>query len=167
MNHLNKITIIGNLVRDAEIRSTPSGAIVMVCAICHNYSYNSGGTWHSRPTFIEFEVWGNYVQNLCEKMQKGLLACVEGRLQQHDWTDNGGQKRSNYKIVADRVYVFKLKQDDLPDQNNGQQRSDNPDPAPTSQRPQNVQQPPPFPTDGTNSGNSFDVSDESIDDIPF
>lgn len=78
---LNKIILMGRLVRDPELRRTGNGTAVAVA-----------DAWRSTAEFVS------------KYFTKGRMAVVEGRLQIRDWTDKDGGRRRSAEVVADSVY---------------------------------------------------------------
>ena len=104
MASLNKVFLIGNLVRPPELRYTPSGTAVadMRLAVNRNYTTQSGEK-REDTCFLTVVVWGKQAESCGEYLDKGSPILVEGRLQTRDWETKDGQKRNVVEIVADRV----------------------------------------------------------------
>jgi len=112
MPNMNKVFILGHLVRDAEMRYANNGSGVANVTVAVNRSYGD------ETDFIDVTIWdrGNYKQAEYNKdARKGDLVLVKGELRQDRWEDNDGNKRSKLKINADKVVNFSQKPD-----NNGQ-----------------------------------------------
>ena len=94
MGSVNKVILVGNLGRDAELRYTPSGAAVL------NFSIATTETWKDKTTNEKKEstewhkvvLWGRVAESLNEYLVKGKQVYVEGRLQTRQWEDKEGQK---------------------------------------------------------------------------
>lgn len=102
---LNQITIIGNLVRTPELRSTPGGAQVTDFSVALNHKYtNAAGNKIEEVSFVDVSAWGKQAEAICRYKKQGDLLLVQGRLKQDRWTDKqSGSKRSKLAIVAERV----------------------------------------------------------------
>ena len=104
MASLNKVFLIGNLVRPPELRYTPSGTAVadLRLAVNRNYTLQSGEK-REETCFLTVIVWGKQAETCGEYLDKGSPILVDGRLQTRDWETKDGQKRSVVEVVAERV----------------------------------------------------------------
>lgn len=103
MSEFNKVILLGRLTKDPELRYTPSGSAVAQLRMAVNYTYRTKEEKKEEVLFIDVSVFGRSAETLKQYMSKGREILVEGRLQQNDWTDkNSGQKRTSYRVVADR-----------------------------------------------------------------
>lgn len=104
MASLNSVILVGNLTRDPELRSIPSGTHVleMGMAISDNYRNKAGETVES-TCFVDVVVWGRQAENCAKYLNKGSPVLVEGRLQYEQWETKEGEKRSRLRVVAFRV----------------------------------------------------------------
>jgi len=104
MASLNKVFLIGNLVRPPELRYTPSGTAVADLRLAVNRSYTTqGGEKREETCFLTIVVWGKQAEACGEYLDKGSPILVEGRLQTREWEAKDGQKRAVVEVVADRV----------------------------------------------------------------
>ncbi|MFA5028205.1 MAG: single-stranded DNA-binding protein [Candidatus Methylomirabilota bacterium] len=104
MASFNKAILMGNLTRDPELRTTPSGTSVCQFDLALNRSYTSqSGERKEEVCYVTIVVWGKQGENCAQYLKKGRGAHVEGHLQQRSWTTPEGQKRSKMEVVADRV----------------------------------------------------------------
>ena len=106
MPNMNKVFILGHLVRDAEMRYANNGSGVANVTVAVNRSYGD------ETDFIDVTIWdrGNYKQAEYNKdAQKGDLVLVKGELRQDRWENSDGEKRSKLKINADKVVNFSQK----------------------------------------------------------
>jgi len=99
----NKVILMGNLTRDVEVRSLPSGMTVAQFGLAVNERYKDrDGNWVDRANFIDCEMFGNRAEAFAKYMSKGSPAFIEGKLRLDQWEDkNGGGKRSKLKVVAE------------------------------------------------------------------
>lgn len=104
MNNMNKVFLEGNLVKDPEIATTPSGTQVTNFSIAVNRLYRKGdeGDRVKEVHYFDVEAWGRLAENVGRYTQKGKLVRVEGRLKQDRW-EQDGQTRSRIKVVAELV----------------------------------------------------------------
>jgi len=104
MASLNKVLLIGNLVRPPELRYTPSGTAVADVRIAVNNDYTTqSGERREEPCFLTVVVWGKQAEACSEYLDKGSEIFVEGRLRIRDWEGKDGQKRTSTEVVAQRV----------------------------------------------------------------
>ncbi len=104
MASLNKVFLIGNLVRPPELRYTPSGTAVADLRLAVNRNYTTqGGDKREETCFLTVVVWGKQAETCGEYLDKGRSIMVEGRLQTREWEAKDGQKRSVVEVVAERV----------------------------------------------------------------
>ena len=102
--NINVVVLTGNLTRDPELRSLPSGTSVCEMGLAVNEQYKDGasGEWLERANFFDVTVWGAQGENCAKYLAKGRPVAVHGRLRFESW-EKDGQKRSKVKVVADRV----------------------------------------------------------------
>ena len=99
----NQVTLMGNLTRDPELRTTPNGASVCGFSLALNRSYkNSEGNWQEATDYIDIVAWGPLGERVAQYLTKGRPALVSGRLQSRSW-EQDGQKRSKVEVVANDV----------------------------------------------------------------
>src|SRR5579862_3220835 len=99
----NQVTLMGNLTRDPELRTTPSGASVCSFSLALNRSYkNSEGNWQEVTDYIDVVAWAALGERVAQYLTKGRPALVSGRLQSRSW-EQDGQKRSKVEVVANDV----------------------------------------------------------------
>ena len=100
---LNKIIIMGRLVRDPELRRTQSGTAVTSfrLAVDRDYKADDGS---KQADFFDVVAWRSTAEFVSKYFSKGRMAVVDGRLQSRPWTDKAGNKRIAIEVVADSVY---------------------------------------------------------------
>lgn len=105
MSSYNRVTLIGNLTRNLELRKTKSGNSVTEMGIALNRVWqNESGQKQEEVTFVDVTLWGRNAENAVQYLQKGRSVLVEGRLQLESWQDKeSGQDRSKLKVVADHI----------------------------------------------------------------
>ena len=109
---LNKVIVMGRLVRDPELRRTNSGTAVASFTIACDRDFKSDG-WEREADFIECVAWRNTAEFVSKYFAKGRMAVVSGRLQTRNWTDKEGNKRKATEIVAESVYFGDSKREEL------------------------------------------------------
>ena len=101
---LNRIVIMGRLVRDPELRTTQTGISVTSFTMAVDRDFKNKDTNEKNTDFIDVVAWRQTAEFVCKYMTKGRMAVVEGRLQIRDWTDKEGGKRRSAEVVADNIY---------------------------------------------------------------
>ncbi|MBI5139231.1 single-stranded DNA-binding protein [Candidatus Nomurabacteria bacterium] len=103
--YLNKAIIVGNLTRDPELRSLPSGIKVCSFSVATNRVWkDKNGVKQESADFHNIVVFGRQAETVAQYMKKGNSILVEGRIQTRSWDDkNSGEKKYRTEIVADRV----------------------------------------------------------------
>ena len=107
MGSVNKVILVGNLGRDAELRYTPGGAAVATLNLATTEVWNDkGGQRQEKTEWHRIVLWGKQAESLQEYLTKGKQIYVEGRLQTRQWDDKDGNKRYTTEIKADRVTLL-------------------------------------------------------------
>ena len=102
--NINRVILTGNLTRDPELRSTPSGTPVCSLRVATNSSRkDESGQWVDKPNYFSVTVWGAQGENCARFLEKGRPVAVDGRLDWREYQDKDGNKREAVEIVADRV----------------------------------------------------------------
>ena len=93
--NLNKVFLVGNLIRDPELRHTAQGTSVASFSLAVNRNYKgSDGEFKKETNFFNIVVWGKVGENCAKYLSKGRSALVEGRLQNRSYETQDGQKRT-------------------------------------------------------------------------
>jgi len=107
MGSVNKVILVGNLGRDAELRYTPGGAAVATLNLATTEVWNDkGGQRQEKTEWHRIVLWGKQAESLQEYLTKGKQIYIEGRLQTRQWDDKDGNKRYTTEIKADRVTLL-------------------------------------------------------------
>jgi single-strand DNA-binding protein len=104
-SNINSVVITGNLTRDPELRSLPSGTSVCKLRVAVNSRRKDGssGEWVDKPNYFDVTVWGAQGENCANYLSKGRPVAVQGRLDWREWESQEGQKRQAVEIIADSV----------------------------------------------------------------
>jgi single-strand DNA-binding protein len=131
-SNINRVIITGNLTRDPELRSLPSGTNVCELRVAVNSSRkDENGNWVDKPNYFNVKVWGAQGENCSTYLSKGRPVAVDGRLDWREWeASDGSGKRQSVEIVADRVQFLGSR--DSGGQGNGYQPPQSDVPADTS-----------------------------------
>lgn len=105
MSSYNRVTLIGNLTRNPELKKTKSGASLTEIGLALNRAWtNEQGQKQEEVTFVDVTVWGKTAENAAQYLSKGRSVLVEGRLQLDTWVDSQtGQNRSKLRVVAESL----------------------------------------------------------------
>jgi single-strand DNA-binding protein len=104
MASLNKITLIGNVGSDPEMRYTPNGKAVTSFRMATNYRYNGpDGERKEETEWFRVSVWGKQAESCNQFLSKGRRVYVEGRLRSRNWEGQDGQMRTSLEVAANRV----------------------------------------------------------------
>jgi single-strand DNA-binding protein len=107
MGSVNKVILVGNLGRDAELRFTPGGAPVAKFSIATTEVWNDkAGQRQERTEWHNVDLWGKPAESLKEYLVKGKQVYVEGRIQTDEYTDKDGIKRKSTKVRCDKVVLL-------------------------------------------------------------
>jgi single-strand DNA-binding protein len=101
----NATTLSGNLTRDPEIRYTKDGQATATFALAVNRRWQPRGsdTWEEATSFFEVVCWRELAENVALSLVKGSRVIVSGRLEQHSWANDAGDRRSRVEITDDEV----------------------------------------------------------------
>ena len=100
---INRVTLVGRLTRDPELRHLPSGSPVLQLGLAVNgRQKDEAGNWTDKPNFFDVKVFGNQAEMLSQHLAKGRRVGIDGRLDWSSW-ETDGQKRSKVEVVAFQV----------------------------------------------------------------
>jgi single-strand DNA-binding protein len=126
--NINRVVLTGNLTRDPELRSTPSGTAVCSLRIaCNTRRKTSSGEWADKPNYFDVTVWGAQGENAARFLAKGRPVAIDGRLEWREWDGENG-KRQAVEIIADAVQFLGTR-DDQPSANGNGDSEPQPVPA--------------------------------------
>jgi len=100
---LNKITLIGNLTRDPELRYTPQGTAVCSFGLATNRQWVTDGEKKEEAEFHNIVVWAGLAEIAAKYLSKGRQAYVEGRIATREWETQTGEKRRTTEIIASDI----------------------------------------------------------------
>lgn len=100
---INQVILMGNLTRDPELRTTPSGQSVCKFGLAINRSWqDQSGQTQEATDFFDVTAWGKLGELVNQYLGKGRRCLVQGRLSQSTW-EQDGQKRSKVEVVASDI----------------------------------------------------------------
>jgi single-strand DNA-binding protein len=101
---INRVTLVGRLTRDPELRHLPSGTPVLQLGLAVNgRQKDDAGNWTDKPNFFDVKVFGNQAEMLSQHLAKGRRVGIDGRLDWSSWEAQDGTKRSKVEVVAFQV----------------------------------------------------------------
>lgn len=128
---VNKITLLGNLARDVELKYTPSGKAVAVMTVCTNRGVKKGDQWEEVASFHRVTAWGKIAEFVGKSLSKGDKVYCDGRIDYHDYEKNG-VKVYVTDIIAENVIPMNKKestprqtQEEAPEQETAPEQPEN------------------------------------------
>jgi len=118
MSDINKVILIGRIVRDPELRYTQSGTPVASFSIANGKTWTQNGEKKEETSFFNCVAWSKAGEIITQYCKKGSQICIDGRLQQRSWEDQNGNKRQSVEIVVESFQFLTPK--------GGQQESSSP-----------------------------------------
>lgn len=110
MASFNKITIVGNLGRDPELKYTPQGAAICSLSVATTERRkDKQGESQDVTTWFRVTVWGKQAELCHEYLAKGRQVYIEGRLRAEEYTDREGNKRQSLEVNASDVQFIGAK----------------------------------------------------------
>lgn len=110
-----KLSVIGNLGGDPEIKYSASGTALLRFNVAANYrAKNEQNEWSDKTEWCRVTVFGQRAESLASLLSKGQRVYVEGRLEARPWTAQDGSIRAGLELVANDVEFFSPKNEDGP-----------------------------------------------------
>lgn len=104
---LNKVTLIGNLTRDPELRYTPQGTAVCTFGLATNRQWTTeSGERREEADFHRIVSWNKLAELCAQLLTKGRKTYVEGRIQTRSWTAQDGTQRTTTEIVISNMIIL-------------------------------------------------------------
>ena len=157
---VNKVILLGNLGKDAELTYLPSGQPVSKFSMATNRAYkDKSGEWQDETEWHNIVLWGEQAERYSQYLTKGQKIYVEGRIKSRTWEGKDGAKHHATDIIADRVVFVTGRGAE-----EGAQSGARPAAAESQPRPAAAPAVAPAPAPGQDEGLSADITDE---DLPF
>lgn len=102
---INCVTISGNLTRDCEVRTVPSGMAITKFTVAVNERRKDGNEWTDYANYISCTLFGKLGEKLAPQLTKGSKVCVSGTLRYSSW-DKDGDTRSKIEVIAKDIEVM-------------------------------------------------------------
>jgi single-strand DNA-binding protein len=112
---VNKVILVGNLGRDPEVRSTPSGQSVASFSLATSRRWrDKNGNRQEETEWHNIVVWGKQAEIAGQYLKKGKQIYLEGRLQTRSWEDRqSGEKKYRTEVVCDNFQMLGQRGDDM------------------------------------------------------
>jgi single-strand DNA-binding protein len=109
----NQVILVGNLARDPELRTIPSGQSVASFAVATNRVWNDqSGEQQEQTDFHNIVAWGRLAELAEQYLTKGRKVLIVGRLQTRSWEGEDGKKNYRTEIVASEINFLDRAGDD-------------------------------------------------------
>jgi single-strand DNA-binding protein len=102
---LNRVTLLGRLTRDAELKYTNSGLQICRLSIANNYSRKQGDQWIQETNFFDCFMMGRRAEALHKYLTKGKQIGIDGSLRFSKW-EQDGQPRSKVEVRIDNIQLL-------------------------------------------------------------
>jgi len=104
---LNRVTLVGRLTRDPELRHTGGGdAICSMRLAVSSRSRGDNGEWGDRSNYFDVTVFGRQAETASTYLAKGRRIGVDGRLSWREWQAQDGTKRQSVEVIANDVFFL-------------------------------------------------------------
>ena len=163
MANLNKVLLMGNLTRDPELRTLPSGMAVCNFGMAINRNFTDReGNRREETTFVDVESFGKQAETISRYMNKGRGIFIEGRLKLDQWETPAGEKRSKMRVALENFQFVGGRGEEEGKGDSGDWSQKN---NPSTPMPQHAKEtPPPSSSNETEADPKTDIEE---DDVPF
>jgi single-strand DNA-binding protein len=101
---INRVILTGNLTRDPELRTLPSGNSVCDLRLAVSTKWrNPTGNWNDQTNYFDVSVFGGQGETVAKYMQKGRPVAIDGRLRWREWETKDGRKAQAVNVIAETV----------------------------------------------------------------
>ncbi len=108
---INKVTLIGNLGGDPEIRHLENGSAVGRFSLATNENYkDKEGNWQTQTEWHNVVVWRDLAERSEKQLKKGMMVFVEGKVSYRKYTDKDGVERNSTDIVANTLRLLEKRE---------------------------------------------------------
>ena len=105
MTDNNVVSINGRLVREAELRFSTSGTVILRFSIAVNRSVKKGDKWEDEASFFDCAMFGKMAEGVSKYLEKGKQVSIIGELVQNRW-EKDGQSRSKVEIIVNKLQLL-------------------------------------------------------------
>lgn len=99
---MNVVVIMGRITAQPELKTTPNGVNVTSFSVAVDRNYK-GANGEKLTDFINVQAWRQTAKFICDYFKKGQMIAISGSLQSRSYTDQNGNKRTVYEVVAENV----------------------------------------------------------------
>ena len=111
MASLNKVMLIGNVGKDAELRYLASGTPQAKFSLAVNRNFKGAdGEWKEETEWFNIVVWAALAERISQNVTKGKQIYVEGRLSTHSWDDDQGVKHYMTEVIANDLKILERRE---------------------------------------------------------
>ncbi len=104
---LNRVTLVGRLTRDPELRHTGGGdPICSIRLAVSSRSRDESGNWGDKSNYFDVTVFGRQAQTAADYLTKGRRIGVDGRLSWREWQAQDGTKRQAVEVIANDLFFL-------------------------------------------------------------
>jgi len=104
---LNRVTLVGRLTRDPELRHTAGGdAVCSIRLAVSSRARDESGNWGDRSNYFDVTVFGRQAETASTYLTKGRRIGVDGRLSWREWQAQDGTRRQNVEVIANDVFFL-------------------------------------------------------------
>ena len=104
---LNRVTLVGRLTRDPELRHTGGGdPICSIRLAVSSRSRDESGNWGDKSNYFDVTVFGRQAQTAADYLAKGRRIGVDGRLSWREWQAQDGTKRQSVEVIANDIFFL-------------------------------------------------------------
>jgi single-strand DNA-binding protein len=104
---LNRVTLVGRLTRDPELRHTQGGdPICSIRLAVSSRARDEGGNWGDRSNYFDVTVFGRQAETASTYLAKGRRIGVDGRLSWREWQTQDGSKRQSVEVIANDLFFL-------------------------------------------------------------
>lgn len=104
---LNRVTLVGRLTRDTELRHTGGGTAVCSMRLAvSSRAQDEQGEWGDKSNFFDVTVFGRQAESASNYLAKGRRVGVDGRLSWREWSAQDGSKRQSVEVIAQDVFFL-------------------------------------------------------------
>lgn len=159
---INKITLVGRLGADPEVRTLESGAMVAKFGLATSENYrDKSGEWQEQTEWHDVVVWRSLAERAQEYLKKGSLVYLEGKLTHRKWQDKDGNPRKTTEVVASYFRMLSSRNDSRGGNSNSYMPSEEPARTQAAPPPRSESPAAPVSTPSPSSGSDDD------EDLPF
>ncbi|MCC6831029.1 MAG: single-stranded DNA-binding protein [Thermoleophilia bacterium] len=104
---LNRVTLVGRLTRDPELRHTSGGqAVCSMRLAVTSRGRDDAGNWTDKSNFFDVTVFGRQAETATNYLTKGRRVGVDGRLSWREWEAQDGGKRQTVEVIANDIFFL-------------------------------------------------------------